>query len=234
MHYFFCDDITFPVCTLPVEEAFHGVKVLRLKEGDRVKVTDGKGNLANGVIVASSTKSLKIEVEDIKHIEKERNYFLQIAISPTKSIDRFEWFVEKSVEIGINRIIPVFTTNAERKSIKLDRLRKICISAIKQSQKTYLPAINELIQLNEFFKEEFTGKKLIAHCMDTGKEYIGNMLGGNESVSILIGPEGDFSEEELEKAMNQGYHSISLGDSRLRTETAGIVACHAVYMINQL
>jgi len=232
MHYFFCSDIQVPYSILSAEEAFHGVKVLRLKKGEKVLVTDGKGNVANGIIVESSTKALKVEISDIKHVEKEREYFLQIAIAPTKSIDRFEWFVEKSIEIGIDRIIPLYTTNAERKNIKIDRLQKIGISAIKQSQKASLPEIEGIKRLNEFFEEEFTGKKLIAHCLDHRKEYVTNLLEKDENVTILIGPEGDFTREELTGALDRGYHSVSLGESRLRTETAGIVACHAVYMRN--
>ena len=208
--------------TLPSEESKHITKVLRKKEGDTLHFTDGKGQLL--ITEITSTDIRKTRVKIIKKIEQEKqhNYYLHVAIAPTKNMDRFEWFLEKACEIGIDEITPIICDHSERKFVKKERGNRILLSAMKQSLKYHLPKLNEAISLNNFMKQDFIGNKYIAHCENSEKIELKNKETEKRTL-ILIGPEGDFSVTEIEKSIENNYQAISLGNSRLRTETAGLV-----------
>jgi 16S rRNA (uracil1498-N3)-methyltransferase len=208
--------------TLPSEESKHITKVLRKKEGDTLHFTDGKGQLL--ITEITSTDIRKTRVKIIKKIEQEKqhNYYLHVAIAPTKNMDRFEWFLEKACEIGIDEITPIICDHSERKFVKKERGNRILLSAMKQSLKYHLPKLNEAISLNNFMKQDFIGNKYIAHCENSEKIELKNKETEKRTL-ILIGPEGDFSVSEIEKSIEKNFLAISLGNSRLRTETAGLV-----------
>ncbi|MEJ6748482.1 MAG: 16S rRNA (uracil(1498)-N(3))-methyltransferase [Flavobacteriales bacterium] len=208
--------------TLPSEESKHITKVLRKKEGDTLHFTDGKGQLL--ITEITSTDIRKTRVKIIKKIEQEKqhNYYLHVAIAPTKNMDRFEWFLEKACEIGIDEITPIICDHSERKFVKKERGNRILLSAMKQSLKYHLPKLNEAISLNNFMKQDFIGNKYIAHCENSEKIELKNKETEKRTI-ILIGPEGDFSVSEIEKSIEKNFLAISLGNSRLRTETAGLV-----------
>jgi len=218
--------------TLPEEESAHCIKVLRKKEGDLILITDGLGNFFDAQIEDAHPKHCKVTIlETIKQI-KPWNSRIHIAFAPTKNMDRNEWFAEKATEIGIDRITPLLCRYSERREIKLPRLQKILVSAMKQSQKAYLPELDSMTVFNDFIKQPFEGQKFIAHCYPGEKKLLKEIYTKGENVLILIGPEGDFSEKEVEMALKNGFESISLGESRLRTETAALVACNTIQIIN--
>ncbi|MDR2835231.1 MAG: 16S rRNA (uracil(1498)-N(3))-methyltransferase [Bacteroidales bacterium] len=221
--------------SLNEEESKHCSKVLRLKIGDIIHITDGKGNLFQTEIQKISAKQTFIKIiETIPNFGK-IPYSLHIAIAPTKNIERIEWFVEKATEIGINEITPLICDNSERKIIKIDRLNKIIESAMKQSYKTFHPKINETINFQNFMRNiPNSDQKFIAYCENVDKKYLGNIIKKTASVLILIGPEGDFSEKEIEIANQNKFSIVSLGNSRLRTETAAMVACNIVAVMNEM
>jgi 16S rRNA (uracil1498-N3)-methyltransferase len=231
MQVFYTPGIKKITYLLNEEESKHAVKVLRMQTGDEVCMIDGKGGLYFGIIDEPDAKSCVIRV--IEKIEQygRKNYHLHMAIAPTKNMDRFEWFLEKAVEIGVDEITPILSQRSERKIIKTDRLEKIILSAMKQSVKAYMPVLNPMIKFNELIAKPIKGKKLIAHCLDNPKPSLKSKLANENRFTILIGPEGDFSLEEIELAKTQQFEEIHLGKSRLRTETAGIVACHTVNVI---
>jgi 16S rRNA (uracil1498-N3)-methyltransferase len=234
MQVFYAPDISGDVYVLGLDESKHIVRVLRMTRGTAVKLIDGKGNLYEGRIDDPDPKKCTITVTGIIREFEKRNYSLNIAISPLKNPDRFEWFVEKSVEIGIDRITPLICRNTEKKSVKHGRINNIIISAMKQSLKANLTVLDEPVSFNEFIMLKLEGNLMIAHCNSSfGRKKITDVYRETENAVILIGPEGDFSEEEIRLAAAGGFSQIHLGDSRLRTETAGIAACHSVYLINQ-
>jgi len=192
---------------------------------------DGSGGFYYGIIDDPDPKKCTIRV--IEKIEQygRRNYWLHLAIAPTKNMERMEWFAEKATEIGIDEITPLLCHHSERKAIKTERLEKIILSAMKQSIKSYKPRVNEMVSFKEFIVREHSGSKLIAHCGDNPKVSLKSKLNGQQRFTILIGPEGDFSPEEIELALAQGFAEVHLGKSRLRTETAGIVACHTLNLM---
>jgi 16S rRNA (uracil1498-N3)-methyltransferase len=214
------------------EESLHIVKVLRKKEDDSLTLTNGKGAFFKGRIQQANPKKCEILITE-KVTHSKPNYHLHIGIAPTKMNDRFEWFLEKATEIGIHEITPIFCENSERKQIKTERLEKVVIAAMKQSMQAYKPIINEAVSLAEFLNVTEASKKYIAHCEGLYKTPLKNTLLKNENSIILIGPEGDFRISEIEKALQKGYQAVSLGNSRLRTETAALVACHTVALINE-
>ncbi len=233
MHIFYTPDINSKEYVLSEEESKHCTRVLRLKEQDTVYLVDGVGGFYSARILDANPKRCKVIVyQSIKEFGK-RNYTLTMAVAPTKSLERFEWFLEKATEIGIDRIIPFFSQQSERKIIKLDRLNKIIESAMKQSKSAYHPVLQDICSFKELINFDIKGKKLIAHCFESEKISLKNAIEKSESVLILIGPEGDFNMNEIGKAKMKGYTEISLGNSRLRTETASIVACHTVALVNQ-
>jgi 16S rRNA (uracil1498-N3)-methyltransferase len=202
-------------------------------KGDSVNLIDGKGAFCEGVISDPDPKGCRIKITDRKTDFEKRNYRLHIAISPLKNPDRFEWFIEKSVEIGIDEITPLVCRNTEKPGIKKGRINNIIVSAMKQSIKAYRPVLNDPEDFSEFISKEFSAAKMIAHCSQAIKRNgIKDVyLKGSDAV-IMIGPEGDFSDDEIAGAIDKGFMPVHLGRSRLRTETAGVAACSAVYFIN--
>ena len=209
--------------TISSEESKHITRVLRKKEGDILNFSDGKGNLLIAEITTSDIRKTRVKVIEKIEKEKEHNYYLHIAIAPTKNMDRFEWFLEKATEIGIDEITPIICNRSERKVVKTERGNRILLSAMKQSLKYHLPKLNEATSFKDFIKQDFEGNKYIAHCEDSEKLDL-KIVSNTEKTLILIGPEGDFSPTEIEIALQNEFKSVSLGNSRLRTETAGIVA----------
>ncbi|AXB58484.1 16S rRNA (uracil(1498)-N(3))-methyltransferase [Flavobacterium fluviale] len=214
------------------EESRHIIKVLRKKDSDILHVTNGSGLLFETQITLASDNKCIVEVLSITNAEKPK-FHLHLAVAPTKMNDRFEWFLEKATEIGIQEITPIFCDRSERKVINKDRFEKIILSAMKQCNETFLPKLNEAISFKEFIKKQQNGLQLIAHCEETDKKSLKEVLKPNEDVTILIGPEGDFSEKEITLALENNYKPVTLGNTRLRTETAAIVACHSVVFFNE-
>jgi 16S rRNA (uracil1498-N3)-methyltransferase len=234
MHTFYTPNIQSDEFFLSEEESKHCVRVLRLKEQDTVYLIDGVGGFYNALITEANQKKCKVVVnQKIKEFGK-RNYQLTIAIAPTKNIERFEWFLEKATEIGIDRIIPIISFQSERRQIKPERLNKILIEATKQSKQAYLPVLENICNFKDLMQRPFDGKKLIAYCSEDKRPYVNDLVSIGENVVILIGPEGDFSTDEINLALEIGYKGISLGNTRLRTETAGIAACHSISGLNQI
>jgi 16S rRNA (uracil1498-N3)-methyltransferase len=234
MNIFYAPAITSNTYTLDERESRHSVRVLRMKRGTPVELIDGKGNLFEGVITDPDPKKCTIRIDSVINNFERRDYRLHIAISPLKNPERFEWFVEKSVEIGIDEITPVICTNTEKPGIRTERIRNLIISAMKQSLKAQETKLNETISFNEFINHNYKGKLMIAHCRNNQDRIgIAEVCSKGDNAVILIGPEGDFSPEEILKALSKNFTQIHLGSSRLRTETAGVAACHSVYFINQ-
>ena len=234
MQIFYAPDITTESYTLDENESKHLIRVLRMKRGTNVRLIDGKGNLYEGVIDNPDQKKCTISITSVKRDFEKRNYNLHIAISPLKNPDRFEWFIEKSVEIGIDTITPLICRNTEKPGIKKERINNLIISAMKQSLKTTRTILNDPISFNDFIAGNHNGIRMIAHCNDSySRSKVSDLCSKNDNVTILIGPEGDFSDEEITRASQYGFANVHLGTSRLRTETAGIAACHSIYFINQ-
>jgi len=221
------------VHVLPEEESQHAVKVLRLQAGDGITVVDGVGGFYNASIINPHPKHCTFEITETVLEFGKRDYKLHIAIAPTKNIERLEWFIEKATEIGIDEITPVICRFSERKIVKEERLEKIIVSAAKQSLKAYFPKLNSLCTFDDLMKNHRASQKFIAHCYEEDKKLLQTEIQKSSDVLILIGPEGDFSKEEVLKAISLGFVPVSLGNSRLRTETAGVVACHTVAILNQ-
>lgn len=232
MQLFYAPDIE-STNTLPEGESQHCVKVLRLNQGDSINITDGKGNLFKAEICNPHQKHCEVSIVKKESFTPAWRCKIEIAIAPTKNIDRIEWFTEKCVEMGIDSIIPINCRYSERKEIKTERIEKVIVSAMKQSLKYTKPTLSEMIKFNELVKRPFDGEKYIAHCHEGEKELLRDVYKKGENCLILIGPEGDFSEEEVTLALENGFKAISLGTSRLRTETAGMVACNTIQIINQ-
>lgn len=235
MQLFYNPDITEEASQIifPKEESKHIIKVLRKTEGDILHITNGSGWLFTAKISMADIKNCVATIITKKEQVK-RNYKVHLAVAPTKMNDRYEWFLEKATEIGIDTITPIICDNSERKVIKIDRYEKILLSAMKQSLSCFKPTLNNAISFKEFIGNTFTGQKFIAHCEETEKKSLKNELKLNQDIIILIGPEGDFSVKEIEMAINNKFIPVTLGNTRLRTETAAIVACHSVAFVNEL
>ncbi len=205
-----------------------------MREGDELTVTDGKGFFYECTLTQASPRQCMVSIQNSIQKPKGWNYNLRIAFAPTKQMERNEWFVEKAVEIGIDTITPILCRFSERKEIKNERLEKIAVAAMKQSQQAYLSKIEELTGFKEIISCPFNGKKYIAHCYDLPKEPLSQLHKKGEDAFILIGPEGDFSREEIEDAIAAGFEPVTLSESRLRTETASLVAIHTIHVINNL
>lgn len=216
------------------DESRHIVKVLRKQEGDILHISNGFGNIFTSKITQANHNKCRVVLTEVTE-QDPLDYKLHLAVAPTKLNDRFEWFLEKATEIGVSEITPIYCDHSERKKIKPERYEKILQSAMKQSLKAYLPKLNPAIPLSEFLKTQPESKveKFIAHCAQGQKNSLKEILKPNKDVLILIGPEGDFSEREISLALNNNFTPASLGKSRLRTETAAIVACHSVAFINE-
>ena len=232
MHVFYTPDIAVDG-ELAEEEAGHCLRVLRLGVGDEVMLTDGKGFFYNAVITAATGKRCQVKVVETIGQAPLWNGRLHLAMAPTKNMDRIEWFAEKATEIGFDELSFVNCRFSERKVIKTERIEKIVVSAVEQSLKARKPLVNELTDFGKFIQQKFEGQKFIAHCYEGDKPLLKDVLiPGNDAV-VLIGPEGDFSPEEVQKAEAAGFQAISLGKSRLRTETAALVAVHIMNLFNQ-
>ncbi|ARV14912.1 16S rRNA (uracil(1498)-N(3))-methyltransferase [Polaribacter sp. SA4-12] len=235
MQLFYNSEITVETKQITFDkiESKHIVRVLRKQVNDVLKITNGKGFLFDVKIIIASDKKCLAEVINAEEKPKPWNYYLHIAIAPTKNNDRIEWFLEKATEIGIDEITPIICSNSERRIVKLERFEKIIQSAMKQSLKFTLPKLNEPIKLNDFLKQDIDGQVCIAHCEEQEKTLLQSVVKPSEKTTILIGPEGDFSSEEIKNCLAKNMTPISLGESRLRTETAALVAVNTVSFINQ-
>lgn len=234
MQIFYAPEINGDSHKLDENESKHIIRVLRMVKGNNVRLIDGKGNLYEGVIENPDQKSCSIRITGVTKDFEKRNYGLHIAISPLKNTERFEWFVEKSVEIGINEITPLICKNSEKQSVKPERINNIIISAMKQSLKAIGTKLNTPLNFDDFIRSNNKGNGMIAHCnVSFNRSKISDTYTKGENAIILIGPEGDFSCEEIESATAKGFKNVHLGISRLRTETAGVAACHSIYFLNQ-
>jgi 16S rRNA (uracil1498-N3)-methyltransferase len=233
MQLFYVPNISGSEIILDETESKHAIRVLRLQKGDQIQVVDGKGGFYLAEIADANPKKCRLTIVNSALDFGKRNFHLHIAIAPTKNIDRFEWFLEKATEIGIDEITPLLTSHSERKTINAERLEKILVSAMKQSLKAYLPQLHELTTFKELIINNKTENKFIAYCDEIQKIHLKDLATKGNNTLILIGPEGDFSPEEIKLAIENGFKVVSLGESRLRTETAGIVACHIVNLANE-
>ncbi|WP_417198789.1 16S rRNA (uracil(1498)-N(3))-methyltransferase [Bizionia sp.] len=218
--------------TFDKDESRHIIKVLRKNVGDILQITNGKGWLFSAEITTDAIKKCEAKII-AKTVQKPLNYQLHLAVAPTKMNDRFEWFLEKATEIGITTITPIICDHSERQVIKLDRFEKIVQSAMKQSLNCYLPTLNEAIPFSDFIKQSFEGQTFIAHCEELDRKSLKQVIKPEMAITILIGPEGDFSVKEIETAIKNKFIPVTLGETRLRTETAAIVACHSVAFVNE-
>jgi 16S rRNA (uracil1498-N3)-methyltransferase len=232
MNLFYTPDITSNFYSLNEDESRHCLKVLRLREGDIIHMTDGKGTLFEAKIVNTHGRQIATEVISIRESYGKRDYRLHLAVAPTKNTDRFEWFLEKATEIGVDEITPLICGHSERRQLRSDRLEKIITSAVKQSLKAYHPVLHPLIDFQAFVSQKREGQLFIAHLEESDPVLLQKVCLKGGNVTILIGPEGDFSEVEMESAIKAGYQFVSLGNSRLRTETAAVVACCTVGLLN--
>jgi 16S rRNA (uracil1498-N3)-methyltransferase len=231
---FYCENIAGGKAVLSEEESMHCARVLRKRAGDEIVIIDGKGLMCSATLLSINKKACEVEVKKIIRQEEKKAFYLHIAIAPTKNISRIEWFLEKATEIGIDEITPIYCEHSERKTVRLDRLAKIVLSATKQSIKATLPLLNEPLSLTNFLeKESGEEKKFIAWCEHDDQDHLKDNYQEGESVTILVGPEGGFSLPEVELAKSNGFIPVSLGKSRLRTETAGLAACLTINLINE-
>jgi len=234
MQVFYAPDIEGDSYTLDESESRHIIRVLRMRRGSEIRLIDGRGNLYEGIVAEPDQKASVISINRVYRGFEKRKYKLHIAISPLKNPERFEWFVEKSVEIGIDAITPLICHNTEKKDIKPGRISNIIISAMKQSLKANLTVLNDPSSFSDFISGVKSGSRMIAHCQHgSARKSISEVYKAGSDAVILIGPEGDFIESEVAEAASMGFIPVHLGSSRLRTETAGIAACHSVYFLNQ-
>ncbi len=236
MQLFYAPDITLPRYTLCEEESKHCVRVLRLSAGDELHLTDGRGNLYRCRVADPDPKRCCVEVVETSAEYEKMPYGITLAVAPTKNIERFEWFLEKATEVGVTRIVPVECDHSERRIIKYDRELRVVTAAVKQSLKAYHPVLDPMTPLRDLTAAPFEGRKFIAHCDDNAekRKYLASEIRKNENILILIGPEGDFSPEEINFALENGFEPVTLGRQRLRTETAAVVAATMAAVVNGL
>ncbi|NOW96295.1 16S rRNA (uracil(1498)-N(3))-methyltransferase [Mucilaginibacter sp. SG564] len=236
MHLFYTPDIdsAHPQYFLSEEESKHAIRVLRLEAGSEVQLIDGRGGFYTAFIHDAHPKRTILSITSVTTDFNKRNHYLHLAVAPTKNIERLEWFLEKATEIGIDEISLIISQRSERKEAKTERLNKIITAAIKQSLKAYHPVLNEPVKLNELLTRPFDGQKYIAHCEPGDKLSLRDELQQQGRYLILIGPEGDFAPAEIESALQNGFKPITLGISRLRTETAALEACFEVNFLNRV
>lgn len=214
------------------EESRHIIKVLRKKEGDTINITNGEGMLFISEITFANEKKCEAKIVQ-KDFFEPMPYRLHLAVAPTKMNDRYEWFLEKATEIGIHEITPIICEHSERTAFKAERFEKILQSAMKQSNQYYMPKLNEPVPFKAFAEATREGQLFIAHCEETDKKLLKTEIKPKEEITILIGPEGDFSPKEIHLALSRNYVPVSLGNTRLRTETAAVVAAHSVAFVNE-
>jgi len=230
---FYTPDIQGLRYTLNEEESAHALRVLRLKAGDEITLADGLGGRYKARIDVMHHKHCEVEVLEHQTDFGKRPYRLHIGIAPTKNIDRFEWFIEKATETGIDEITPLLCERSERKHVNTERLQRIMVAAMKQSQKAYLPQLNEMTVFGKWLETQSSGACYIAHCNEGDRQSLKTAYQPGQDATIAIGPEGDFSMQEVSQALACGFKGISLGTSRLRTETAGVTVCCGVYFMNE-
>ena len=233
MHLFYTPDITLPDYTLSEEESKHAIRVLRLQLNDEVILVDGKGGKYTAKITDVNPKKTLLQITHSQQEFGKRNHYLHIAVAPTKNIERLEWFLEKATELGIDSITPIICDRSERKEVKIERLIKVVTSAVKQSIKAYHPIVHEAISFKQFMQQGLEGAGFIAHCMEGEKPLLSQLIVPHGHHTILIGPEGDFTPQELAIAQKASYTAISLGEARLRTETAALAACFEINLLNR-
>ena len=235
MQLFFSDHIKAGIIQLKEEEARHCAQVLRKQTGDVIQVVDGRGNWYEAELLDCSKKACQAKILSEKAVDQKRDYRIHIGIAPTKNISRLEWFLGKATEIGIDEITPLLCQRSERKIIRNDRLEKILLAAMKQSLKATLPNLYSLTRFEDFVRslDAFKGQKYIAYCEESVNITLRKNYRAGQDVCILIGPEGDFTAEEVKLAQSAGFEALSLGASRLRTETAGVIACHTIHLLNE-
>ncbi len=233
MHLFYTPDIVSTIYRLSEEESKHCTRVLRLKVGDLVNLVDGRGGFYIAELITDHPKKTELHILEAKQEFGKRNHHLHIAIAPTKNIDRFEWFLEKATEIGIDAVTPIVCERSERKEVKLERSNKIITAAIKQSLKAYHPLLNPQTTFKDFVSNADADFKYVAHCEDRKKNPIGQNFQSAQRYIVLIGPEGDFASQEIQFALEKGFLPITLGESRLRTETAALQACFEINYLNR-
>ena len=231
MHLFYNPNIQGDSFQLEEQESKHAIRVLRLAKGERVIVVDGIGGWYEAVIADDHPKRCILQLETATRDYNPLPYTLHLAVAPTKNLDRFEWFLEKATEIGISEITPLICRRSERRQLKLERMEKILVSAMKQSLKAYKPVLNKALSLDEFLRTERQGTLGIAHCYQLARIGIGE-LDQSGIYTIMVGPEGDFTEDELQSAITAGYAPLHLGNSRLRTETAAIYITTAISLLH--
>lgn len=217
---------------LQPEESKHVIKVLRMNRGDEVTLTDGIGTYYDAEIFDANPKHCNLQITAKRSI-KPASFKIHMAVAPTKNINRFEWFLEKATEIGVSEITPLICVNSERTIVKTERLNKVIIAAMKQSKQAWKPILNEPEKLYQFLDQKFSGQRFIPWISDTPPKHLGKVYQKKQDCVILIGPEGDFTLEEIATAGDAGFIPVSLGPNRLRTETAALAACHTINLINQ-
>ena len=234
MQFFYTPDINSDEYTLSKEESRHCIQVLRKKIGDIIYLVDGKGGYYKATLIGDNPKSCHLKIDNIERNYGKSDIHIHIAIAPTKMNERFEWFLEKSTEIGINEITPIICEHSERKVLKLERMNKILVAAMKQSKQAYLPKLNAAVSFDSFVSNNTIEERYIANCAENDKKkQLKEVIKKGTDTLVLIGPEGDFSQKEINYAMRHGFSSVSLNKNRLRTETAAIVSCNTINLINQ-
>lgn len=231
---FYSPDIVSTL-TLPESDSGHCTRVLRMGIGDSIVIVDGKGHRFNCRITEAHHKHTRVCIDSCEGLPPVWSNKITVAVAPTKNMDRMEWLVEKLVEIGVNRIVPLRCRYSERREIKVERLEKIAVSAMKQSLKAVLPTIDEMTHIGEFLASVDDAQRFIGYCSDSvERRLLSRSYKAGLDTTLLIGPEGDFSPEEVELSLNCGFIPVTMGDNRLRTETAALAACHTCHIINQL
>ena len=234
MNVFYLPNAQIGTISFPEEESKHIVKVLRMKEGDSFCVTDGVGSLYDAALVDAHPKRAMANLSNKRNGYDIRDFKVSIAIAPTKLNERTEWFLEKATEIGIDEVKLFSSYHSERRVANVERFKKIVVSAMKQSVKSKMPLVEEMTSFDKLVKQNYEGQKFIAWIDDDVKEQLCDLYKKGENALVLIGPEGDFSKEEVALAKENGFVPVSLGEARLRTETAAVVACHTIQLINQM
>lgn len=234
MNVFYLPDAQIGTISFPEEESKHIVKVLRMKEGDGFCVTDGNGSLYDAELIDAHPKRAMANLSNQRAGYDIRDFKVSIAIAPTKLNERTEWFLEKATEIGIDEVKLFSSYHSERRVANVERFKKIVVSAMKQSVKSKMPLVEDMVSFDKLVKQNYDGQKFIAWIDDDVKEQLCDLYKKGENALVLIGPEGDFSKEEVALAKENGFVPVSLGEARLRTETAAVVACHTIQLINQM
>jgi 16S rRNA (uracil1498-N3)-methyltransferase len=232
-HTFYAPDLSGPTYTLPEDESKHAVRVLRLAAGDAVELVDGRGGVFQAVVADDNPKRCQLRVTREQQVAR-RPYFVHVAVAPTKNLDRMEWLVEKATEIGIDRLSFLRAARSERRELKLDRLERIAVSALKQSGQAWLPQLDELSDYAAFVRAAEPTTTFIAHLAEGERTSLAQVAAQGAGCCVLIGPEGDFTPEEIQLALDRGIRPVALGLTRLRTETAALAACHTVHVAREL